>query len=274
MKFTQIPATAFKNLQLNAGIIVDDFDPSTLETGNILGATTGGVQFQDNVTFSDFADDIDNAPRNMMEFKKLDSHEVTMSGTFVSADADTLGFLIGAGDVEEGKIIPRNDVLTRDFKTIWWIGDYSDANSGASAGYIAIKLMNALNTGGFQIQSTDRGKGQFAFTFMGHYSNAAQDVVPYEIYIREGSASVIPSILLNAHRVEVEEGGNYRLTASVTPATATVTWTSGSSAVATVANGLVTAVAEGNTIITAAITVDGETVNDTCTVVVTAAEGE
>ena len=46
--------------------------------------------------------------------------------------------------------------------------------------------MNALNTGGFQIQSTDRGKGQFAFTFTGHYSLANQDVVPYEIYIKVG----------------------------------------------------------------------------------------
>ena len=49
--------------------------------------------------------------------------------------------------------------------------------------------MNALNTGGFQIQSSDRAKGTFAFSFMGHYSMAAQDTVPYEIYIKQGGVA-------------------------------------------------------------------------------------
>ena len=44
------------------------------------------------------------------------------------------------------------------------------------------------DTGGFQIQSTDSGKGQFAFSFMGHYSMAAQDTVPYEVYVKAGEA--------------------------------------------------------------------------------------
>lgn len=274
MKFTQIPATTFKNIQLNAGIVVDTFNPSTLEIGNILGATTGGVQFQDNVSFSDFGDDIDNCPKNMLELKHLDSHEVTMSGTFVSVDEDTAILLAGAADVDGTKIVPRNDILTTDFKTLWWIGDYSDENTGAGAGFIAIKLMNALNTGGFQIQSTDRGKGQFAFTFMGHYSMAAQDVVPYEIYVKEGSASALGSVTLNKHSLELAEEDTYTLTATPIPAGATVTWSTGSSSVATVSNGVVTAVAEGNTIITASITVEGVTYTDTCTVIVQNKEDE
>lgn len=272
MQFTKIPINTFKNLQLNAGILVDSFNPATLEIGNILGATSGGVQFHDTPSFSDFGDDIDNCPRNMLELKHLDSHEVTMGGTFVSVDVATTTLLVGAAEVEENKIIPRNDLLSKDFKTIWWIGDYSDENTGDSAGYIAIKLMNALNTNGFQIQSTDRGKGQFSFSFMGHYSMAAQDVVPYEIYVKEGSAEVIPSILLDVHRIELVEGGTYRFVPTVVPADTTITWSSASTSVATVAStGIVTAVAEGNTIITASITVDGETLTDTCTVVV---EGE
>lgn len=194
MKFTQIPATAFQNIQLNAGILVDSFNPATGVIGRLLGATTGGVQFADAVEYTDFGDDIDNCPKNMLELKKLNKHEATMSGTFVTIDAATVKLLAGAADVDsndETHIIPRNDLLTTDFKTIWWIGDYSDDNDGDNAGFCAIKLMNALNTGGFQIQSTDKAKGTFAFSFMGHYSMAEQDKVPYEIYIKQGGVMSI-----------------------------------------------------------------------------------
>lgn len=198
MKFTQIPADTFQNLQMNAGILVSDFTPATGVIGQdgLIGATTGGVQFQDSLTFVDFGDDIDNCPKNMMELKVLQSHEVTMSGTFVTISADTAALLAGAAAKTAGtsgapdKITPRNDVLTTDFKDLWWIGDYSDVNTGDNAGFLAIHLMNALNTDGFRIQTTDREKGQFAFNFMGHYSMAAQDTVPYEIYVKAGTASV------------------------------------------------------------------------------------
>ena len=194
MKFTQIPSTTFQNIQLNAGILVDSFVPVTGVIGNLLGATSGGVNFTDTSTYKDYGEDIDNCPKNMMELKKLESHEVKMSGTFVTLSPDTAKLLVGTGDVDASDnthTIPRNDVLLTDFKELWWIGDYSDVNTGSNAGFLAIKLLNALNTGGFQIQSTDKEKGKFAFEFMGHYSMNAQDTVPYEIYIKQGSASNI-----------------------------------------------------------------------------------
>ena len=132
----------------------------------------------------------------MMELKKIDAHAVTMSGTFVSVSTSTAKLLAGAADLSGNKITPRNDLATSDFDDIWWIGDYSDVNedsgSGASAvtaGFIAIKLINALNTGGFQIQSTDKDKGKFAFEFTGHYSINAPNTVPYELYIQEGTGT-------------------------------------------------------------------------------------
>lgn len=274
MKFTQIPSTTFQNIQLNAGIFVDDFNPATGVIGRILGATTGGANFSDTVSYKDFGDDIDNCPKNMMELKKLESHEVKCSGTFVTLSAETAKFLVATADVDpldETHIIPRNDVLITDFKTLWWIGDYSDVNIGDNAGFIAIKMLNVLNTGGFKIQSTDKEKGKFAFDFMGHYSMDAQDTVPYELYIRQGDSEPIPSILLDRHTITIEEGDTFTLTAVTVPDDATVSWTSGSMTIATVSNGVVTGEAEGNTIITASITVDGVTYNDTCTVVVTGA---
>lgn len=276
MKYTKIPETAFQNIQLNAGVLVDSFTPGTGVVGNLIGATTGGIQFTDSVEFKDFGEDIDNCPKNMLELKKLDKHEVKMSGTFVTVTPATAKMLAGAADVDEGDethIIPRNDVLTTDFKDIWWIGDYSDINTGDNAGFVAIRLMNAFNTGGFQIQSTDKDKGKFAFEFMGHYSMAAQDKVPYEIYVRQGGGSVVPSVLLDKHAVTITEGDSVTLVATTVPAGETVTFTTSGSSVADVTSGgVVSGEGEGNAIITATITVDGVNYTDTCTVIVESAE--
>ena len=55
MKYTKIPETTFQNLQLNAGVLLSDFDPETAEVANeaIIGATTGGVNFTATRSFSD-----------------------------------------------------------------------------------------------------------------------------------------------------------------------------------------------------------------------------
>lgn len=187
MKYTQIPAEAFKQLQLNAGIIVDEFTPSTGVIGNIIGATSGGISASLVPSFSDWAEDVDNAPKNLKEFKKLESWEATMSGTFISVTAETIAYLIGAADVSGINVIPRNEVLDKDFKDIYFVGDYSDKNGETNGGFIAIHLINALSTGGFQIQSSDKNKGQFQFSFTGHYSSLDQTKVPFEVFIKEGT---------------------------------------------------------------------------------------
>ena len=193
MKFTKIPSDAFQKLQINAGILTTDFTPATGEIGAAgqIGATTGGVSFTATPTYADYGEDIDNCPKNMKELKKLESWEATISGTFVNADTDIAKMLVGAADIgtsDTTKITPRNDVLDSDFETIWLVGDYSDKNGETNGGFIAIKLINALSTGGFQIQTADKAKGQFAFTFTGHYSMDAQDTPPFEIYIKAGTA--------------------------------------------------------------------------------------
>lgn len=190
MKYTKIPESTFKNLQLNAGVLLSDFDPETAEVANeaIIGATTGGVNFTATPSFSDYGEDIDNCPKNMMELKKLDSWDINMSGTYVTVDANAVKSLVGAADVEGEKITPRNDVLLSDFTDVWWVGDYSDQNGETNGGYVAIHMMNALSTGGFAIQSSDNGKGNFAFTYTAHYSMSAQDTVPFEVYVKAGTA--------------------------------------------------------------------------------------
>lgn len=193
MKFTKIPADTFKMLQLNAGVLATDFTPAsgTFDKDDQIGATSGGINFTATPTYSDFGEDIDNCPKNTKELKRLDEWEVTMSGTFVAADTAIAKMLIGAADIgttDTTKVTPRNDLADADFSDIWFIGDYSDKNGETNGGFIAIKLINALSTGGFQLQTSDKSKGQFAFTFTGHYSINAQDTVPFEVYVKAGTA--------------------------------------------------------------------------------------
>ena len=192
MKFTRIPETAFQSLQLNAGILLRDFTPGTgtVEETDIMGATSGGVNFTATPTYSDFGEDIDNCPVNVLELKRLDSWEVLMSGTFITVSTTLVKDLIGAADIDGSdttKVVPRNDVATTDFKDIWWVGDYSDKNGETKGGFVAIHMLNGLSTGGFQLQSGNREKGQFEFEFTGHYSINAQDTVPFEVYVKAGT---------------------------------------------------------------------------------------
>ena len=273
MKFTKSPETTFQQLQLNAGILVDAFNPSTYAIGNILGATTGGITFSTNPSYTDFGEDIDNCPNNMMELKKLEYFDPQMSGEFLTCTPALAKQLIGPADVSQTiKVVPRKDVLTTDFHDVWWIGDYSDVNTGDNAGFLAIHLMKALNQSGFEIKSTKNEKGTLSFEFHGHYSMAAQDTVPFEIYCKAGTGTgSTPTIDLSAHVLRMTVGeADQILTATVNPSDETVTWSSSATGKATVSSGTVHAEAAGTSIITAAITVDDVTYTDTCTVIVTA----
>ena len=189
MKFTRIPETAFQKLQLNAGILLSAFDPTTMvvEEEALIGATSGGVSFTATPTYSDYGADIDNAPVNVLELKRLDNWEVKMTGDFITIDVAAAAKLVGAADFSGNKVTPRNDLKASDFADLWWVGDYSDQNNETDGGFVAIHMLNALSTGGFSIQSNNRGKGQFAFEFTGHYSIEDQSVVPFEVYIQAGS---------------------------------------------------------------------------------------
>lgn len=268
-KYTKIPVDTFQKLVMNAGIICKSFDPATKEAENQIGATTGGLTITCTPEFADFGEDIDNCPKNMKELKKITSFEVKASGTLLSVDKDGVKMLLGAADISGNKITPRFDLKAEDFEDIWIIADYSDENTGANAGYVACHILNALNTSGFSLTTSDKGKGQMSFELTGHVSMDDQDTVPLEVYI-EGTASDVPYVTLNKHNLTMAEGDEVELKATVNPSDATITWSSSASGKADVSDGVVTGVDEGSAIITAAITENGVTYTDTCTVIVTA----
>lgn len=187
-EFTQVRATAFEEIQMNAGIVLDDFNPATGVMGNIIGVTSGGLSFNSNPEYEDFGEDMDNVPANTWQLKRVRSYDPALSGNWVTITAAEAKRMNGAGTLSGNKITPSHELKESDFDDIWVVGDYSDKNNGtATAGFVAIHIMNALNTGGMQWQTTKDGKGQFAFDYHGHYDMTDIDTVPYEIYVKAGT---------------------------------------------------------------------------------------
>lgn len=201
MKFTVVAADAFQKFQLNAGIILTEFDPddppATAEEieamrSKILFATSDGANFVATPEFQDYGEDVDNVPANTKELKVLDSVTVTMSGTAKTADTDAAKMLMASATATTTangvtKLVPNADLSLTDFKDLWWVGDYSDKHGTVNGGFMAIRLIDALSTGGFQLQSNNKGKGDFEFEFTGHYSINNMGRIPYEVYIKAGA---------------------------------------------------------------------------------------
>ena len=126
----------------------------------------------------------------MKELKKAASWEVKFSGTFITITLALGKRLAAMADIatSTNKLTPRVDLDQADFNDIWFVGDYSDKTGATKGGFIAIHILNALSTGGFALQSADKGKMKFAFEFTGHFSMDAQDTVPFEVYIKAGEA--------------------------------------------------------------------------------------
>lgn len=193
MKFTKIPSDTFEKLQINAGVVLSDFTPATgtFTAAKQIGATTGGITFTVSHSFTDLGDDVDNCPKDTKELKRLDSTEVKISGTYVMVDTAIAKALAAAADIDgtdSTKVVPRTDLMPADFTDLWFVGDYSDKNGETNGGFIAIHLLNALSTGGFQLKTSDKAKGQFAFEYKAHTSIESLSVVPYELYIKAGTA--------------------------------------------------------------------------------------
>lgn len=61
MAYTKIKEDTFETLALNAGVLLSTFNPAepTVTSTNIIGSTTGGLNFNAAASFVDFGEDID-----------------------------------------------------------------------------------------------------------------------------------------------------------------------------------------------------------------------
>lgn len=179
-KFTVIPKNTFDALQMDAGVLLKTFDPTNPvapDDEDIICATTGGINPSCVPTYSDFGEDVDNVPLNMMEFKHLDGWECKLSTTGLGTSPELIQLALGVADiVNDTKIVPRQTIKLTDYTDLWWVGDK------ANGGCVAIQLKNALSTGGFSLQTTKNAKGTVSLEITGHVSINAQSEVPMVFY--------------------------------------------------------------------------------------------
>lgn len=180
-KFTKIPSNTFPSLQLDAGVILKNFDPDNVvepADSDMVCATTGGITITCQAQYSDLGADVDNCPNDMAEMKHLDSWLCTMQFTALSTSEEGFILALGAADVDPttGAIKPRKDLLLTDFVDRWWVGDRADG------GAVAVKIKKALSDSGFSLKTSKDGKGNLSVTLKGHVSINHQDDMPMEFY--------------------------------------------------------------------------------------------
>lgn len=187
--FTAISQDAFDELQMDAGMLLKTFNPASPAApadADIITATTGGITVECVPTYSDFGEDIDNVPNNMKELKHLDGWECRISTTALGTTPEAIKLSLGAADIDgtnTSKITPRRDLNQSDFSDVWWVGDKM------YGGFVAVKLINALSTGGFSLKTTKNGKGNLTLELTGHVSINAQQTMPMEFYSTTGTGT-------------------------------------------------------------------------------------
>ena len=271
-RFTQVKLDAFKEIQVETGVLVKNFNPANpvLDRADIICVTTGGITINAKPSYTDYFEDVDNVPNNTKEGKQVDDWECTATTTALDITTEGIKLALGAADIDltdTTRITPRRDLKLSDFTdSIWWVGDRADG------GFACCQILNVLSTDGFSLKTTKKGKGQVGLTLMGHYSINAVDTVPMNFYVVEGD-SENNSIILDKSSLAIEAGNDATITATTVPGTATVSWQSLDEDVATVEAGVVSGVAAGTTQIIASFVEDGITYSAFCTVTVTGGEG-
>ena len=227
---------------------------STYKTFLMLGTDTGsGISYEKLVDIKSFPD--------------LGGIPETLDTTTMSDSART--FILGIQETE-----------TMSFDANYVLADYSRIKAMEyTIQHFAVWLgANTVN----EVATPTGADGKFEFdgyitvTKTGGGVNEVQNmsitIAPTTVIREVAGGGGVPSVTLSTHVVNVVDGDTVKVKAFTNPEGETVTWSSASSLVATVANGVITGEGEGNTVITAAITVDGVTYNDTLTVIVAAAD--
>lgn len=142
-KFTVIPQDTFEALQLDAGVILNTFDPSNPVApadSAIVCATTGGINVTCTPTFSDLGEDVDNCPVNMKELKHLDSWECGISFTSLGTSAESIRLALGAADLEGATYELTADSAVNSSKTYY-------TRTGTTGNYTYTKVTSPTTSG-------------------------------------------------------------------------------------------------------------------------------
>ena len=196
-KFTTVSQDLFKELQLDAGVLLWNLDIEKLAAGeadafsdeDIIFATSGGISPACVANYSDFFEDVDNIPNGTMEGKHLDYWDCTVGFTSISFSAKSMQTVLGAADIEgEGTktvtIKPRAKLNQSDFKTVYWAGDMAQDGKWA-----VIKMEHVLSEEGLTLQTTKNGKGTLSGSLRAHVSIKDLETVPMTFMIIDSTVT-------------------------------------------------------------------------------------
>lgn len=193
---------AFKQLQLNAGIFLVDFDHSAIANAdalktaiasavtagtNILGVTRGGGTF--TVTREIRTPEVDGVRYAFKGQDFIDSTDAYLSGTLLEVNATNLKRLLSTGEIAtDGKkttvtmhtaVDPDTDYIP----SLVWVGDIADGR------LIMVVLDNAFNTADFSLTFTDKGEGTMPFEFHARQESVNDyDKAPFEVIFFDKAA--------------------------------------------------------------------------------------
>lgn len=197
-KFEKTPTDAFKSMTFGAGILVSDFDPETgtVALENILYVTKNGHALNVTRELIDIGEPIDNVPEGTKQLQKAKPFQITGNTTVVTFKPEAIMNAIASADKETfavtgTKLKLRNNILESDFQDFWIITNYSEFNGEKNGGMCAYHIMNAMSIDGFNPVHKKDENGEFPFNYKAFYDINNIDQVPFEVYIKAGTAEAI-----------------------------------------------------------------------------------
>jgi len=193
---TGLTANSFNNLQMDAGVFMEDFDWSTIATldelltavvtaidsGACLGATSGGMTFSSSPEMRSV--ELDGMRQDFKGSQIKDKTTVTMETTLTEITPENLRRILCASDVTiTGDITEIRERLNIDIDqdymdSLTWVGDLNDGRSAA------IVLLNCINTNGTTWTAADKSNATIPVTFTATNSDFAdRNYAPYKLLI-------------------------------------------------------------------------------------------
>ena len=195
---TALREDTFKNLQLNAGIVLKNCDYSSIANsgalktalaasvagtsgglGTLVGATRGGGSF--TVTREMRQPEVDGKRYGFVGDTFVDSVDARLSTTLIEMTSANIVDAFGSATattsgqkttIKLGTAIDTDDYLDN----ICWVGDLADGR------YVLICLKNALNEADFSLTWTDKGEGTLPVEFHAKQGSVDDyDEAPFEI---------------------------------------------------------------------------------------------
>lgn len=184
----------FKNLQLNAGIFLVNFDYSAVKTKEqlikaietavkdekkILGATKGGGSFACTPTIRKI--EVDGMRNAVVGSQVIDEWQVKLSTTLTELTPSNLEIAFTTGEATTSTdgittLKIKSDLNNNDYvDKLCWIGDLSDGR------YILINITKALNTVGATLTFADKGEGSIPVEFTAHQEGIFSEYLPVEV---------------------------------------------------------------------------------------------